>query len=79
MGRAGGGRAGGGGGCEGPKRISYPVTRAYTHKMLLFSYSLLGNEPMSGSRFSSFLHILPLKQYKCRISIKSMKTKIILY
>ncbi len=81
----GGGWAGRGGACragrgrEGRKRISYPVTRAYTHKSLLFSYSLLGNEPMSGSHFSSFLHILPLKQYKCRISIKSMKTKIILH
>ncbi len=74
-----GGGPGGGGGREGRKRISYPVTRAYTHKILLFSYSLLGNEPISGSHFSSFLHILPLKQYKGRISIKSMITKIILY
>ena len=67
------------GGREGRKRISYPVTKAYTHKILLFSYSLLGNKPISGSHFSSFLHILPIKQYKYRISIKSMKTKIILY
>jgi hypothetical protein len=65
-----GGVLGGGGGREGRegrKRISYPVTRAYTHKILLFSYSLLGNEPICGSLFSSFLHILPLKQYKGRI------------
>ncbi len=47
-----GGRAGLGGGPEGRKRISYPVTRAYKHKILQFSYSLLGNEPMSGSHFS---------------------------
>jgi hypothetical protein len=53
----------GGGGREGRKRSSYPVTRAYTHKILQFSYSLLGNEPIRGSHFSSFLHILPLKQY----------------
>ena len=53
-GRVGGGRAGGGGGRVGRKRISYPVTRAYAHKILLFSYSLLGNEPISGSHFSSF-------------------------
>jgi hypothetical protein len=68
-GRAGWG-GGRGGGREGRKIISYPVTRAYTHEILLFSYSLLGNEPISGSHFSSFLHILPLKQYKGRISIK---------
>ncbi len=67
---AGGGRAGrgvggqaGGGGPERPKRVSYPVNRAYTHKILQFSYSLLGNEPIRGSHFSSFLHILPLKKY----------------
>ncbi len=53
----------GGGGRERRKRASYPVNRAYTHKILLFSYSLLGNEPIKGSHFSSFLHILPLKQY----------------
>ena len=40
-----------------------PCNRAYTHKILQFSYSLLGNEPIRGSHFSSFLHILPLKQY----------------
>jgi hypothetical protein len=57
-GRAGWGVGGpGGGGREGHKCISYPVTRAYTHKILQFSYSLLGNEPISGSHFSSFLHI----------------------
>ncbi len=77
MGREGGRREGGR--REGRKHILYPVTRAYTHKILLFSYSLQGNEPISGSHFSSFLHILPLKQYKGRISIKSMKTKIILH
>ena len=54
-GPGGGGRAGGG--RERRKRVSYPVNRAYTHKILQFSYSLLGNEPISGSHFSSFLHI----------------------
>jgi hypothetical protein len=67
--RAGGGGPGGGwgagrgGGRERRKRASYPVNRAYTHKILPFSYSLLGNEPIRGSHFSSFLHIWPLKQY----------------
>jgi hypothetical protein len=27
-------------------------------------FLLLDNEPISGSHFSSFLYILPLKQYK---------------
>jgi hypothetical protein len=62
-GRVGGGGPGGGGGRERRKRASYPVNRAYTHKILQFSYSLLGNEPIRGSNFSNFLHILPLKQY----------------
>jgi hypothetical protein len=80
-GRGVGGRAGGGGGGgrERRKRASHPVNRAYTHKILQFSYSLLGNEPIRGSHFSSFLHILPLKQYNGLISIKRIKTKIILY
>ena len=56
-----GGRAGGG--RERRKRASHPVNRAYTHQILQFSYFLLGNEPIKGSHFSSFLHILPLKQY----------------
>ena len=64
---------------EGYQRVLYPVNRAYTCQIFSFSYSLLGNEPIGGSHFSSFLHILPLKQYKGRISIKSMKMKIILY
>ncbi len=64
---------------EGYQRILYPVSRAYTYQIFSFSYSLLGNEPISGSHFSGFLHILPLKQYKGWISIKSMKMKIILY
>ncbi len=63
-GRAGRGwGAGRGGRRERRKRASYPVNRAYTHKILQFSYFLLGNEPIRGSHFSSFLHILPLKQY----------------
>ena len=55
--------AGRGGGRERRKRASHPVNRAYTHQILQFSYFLLGNEPIRGSHFSSFLHILPLKQY----------------
>ncbi len=38
----------------------------------------MDNEPISGSHFSSFLHILPLKLYNGWISMKSMKTQIIL-
>ncbi len=63
---------------EGYQRVLHPVNRAYTCQIFSFSYSL-GNEPISGSHFSSFLLILPLKQYKGWISIKSLKTKIILY
>ncbi len=77
--RGGGGGLGGGGGHERRKHASHPVNRAYTHQILQFSYFLLGNEPIRGSHFSSFLQILPLKQYKGWISIKSIKTKIILY
>ena len=58
MGRAGGGGPGGGGRRERRKRGSHPVNRAYTHNILQFSYFLLGNEPIRGSHFSSFLHIL---------------------
>ncbi len=60
-GRGVGGRAGGR--RERHKRASHPVNRAYTHNILQFSYFILGNEPIRGSHFSSFLHILPLKQY----------------
>jgi hypothetical protein len=67
-GQAGGAGRGGGGGRGGG--LGGRKFRAYTHEILLFSYSLLGNEPISRSHFSSFLHILPLKQYKGRISIK---------
>ena len=77
-GRAGGGGPGGGG-CERRKCVSHPENRAYTHQILQFSYFLPGNEPIRGSHFSSFQHILPLKQYNGWISIKSIKTKIILY
>jgi hypothetical protein len=59
----GGWGAGRGGGRERRKRASHPVNRAYTYQILQFSYFLLGNEPIRGSHFSSFLHILPLKQY----------------
>ncbi len=55
------------------------LNTVYTHNILQFSYFLLGNEPIRGSHFSSFLHILSLKQYNGWISIKSIKTKIILY
>ncbi len=41
-------------------------------------FFFLDNEPISGSYFSSFLHILPLKQYNGLISMKSMKNLIIL-
>ncbi len=51
-----GGRAGGR--RERHKRASHPVNRAYTHNILQFSYFLLGNEPIRGSHFSSFLHVL---------------------
>jgi len=40
-------------------------------------FFLLDKEPNSGSHSSSFLHILPLKQYNGWISMKSMRTKII--
>jgi hypothetical protein len=33
----------------------------YKHKIFTFCFLLLDNEPISGSIFSSFLHILPLK------------------
>jgi hypothetical protein len=49
---------GGGGRRERRKRASHPVNRAYTHNILQFSYFLLGNEPIRGSHFSSFLLIL---------------------
>ncbi len=39
---------------EGSQRILYPVSRAYTCQIFSFSYSLLGNEPISRSHFSSF-------------------------
>ncbi len=39
---------------------------------------LTGWEPISGFHFSSFLHILPRKQYNGWISMKSMKRQIIL-
>ncbi len=38
----------------GRKRISYPVTRAYTHEILLFSYFPRDKESISGPHFSSF-------------------------
>jgi hypothetical protein len=60
---------------EGSQWILYPVSRAYTCQIFSFSYSLLGNEPISGSHFSSFLRILPLTN-KGRISIKSLKKKL---
>jgi hypothetical protein len=47
-----------GGRRERRKRASHPVNRAYTHNILKFSYFLLGNEPIRGSHFSSFLNIL---------------------
>jgi hypothetical protein len=62
-GLGGGWEAGRGDRHERRKRASYKVNRAYTHKILQFSYFLLGNEPIRGSHFSRFLHILPLKQY----------------
>ncbi len=74
-GLGGGWGAGLGGGRERRKRASHPVNRAYTHKILQFSYSLQGNEPIRGSHSSSFLHILPLKQYNGCISIKSIKNE----
>jgi hypothetical protein len=42
----------------------HPVTMAYKHQILTVSFLLLDNEPIRGSHFFSFLHILPLKQYK---------------
>ncbi len=62
-GPGGGWGAGRGGRRERRKRASHPVNRAYTHNILQFSYFLLGNEPIRGPYFSSFLYILPLKQY----------------
>ena len=35
-----------------------------TCQILTVRFLILDNEPISGSHFSSFLHILPLKQYK---------------
>ncbi len=54
-----GGTGWAGGRRERRKRASHPVNRAYTHNILQFSYFLLGNEPIRGSQFSSFLHVLP--------------------
>ena len=62
---------------EGYQRVLYPVNRAYTCQFFSFSYSLLGNEPISGSHFSSFLHILPLKQYNgWKFQRKAWKDKL---
>jgi hypothetical protein len=47
-------------------------------KFWRFWFLLLDNAPISGSNFSSFLHILPLEQYKGWLSMKSKKTQIIL-
>jgi hypothetical protein len=58
IGPGGGWGAGREGGRERRKRASHPVNRAYTHNILQFSYFLLDNEPIRGSHFSSFLHIL---------------------
>ncbi len=64
---------------EGFQQISYPVSRAYTMQNSEVWFHSLDDEPIRGSHFSSFLHILPLKLHNCWISMKSMKTQIILH
>ncbi len=63
---------------EGLQGISYPVSRAYTMQNSEVWFLSLDDEPIRGSHFSSFVHILHLKQYNGWISMKSMKTQIIL-
>ena len=49
---------------EGHMQDSPPVSGDITFQIFTVWFLLLDNEPISGSHFSSFLHILPLKQYK---------------
>jgi hypothetical protein len=51
--------------------VSYPVSRAYKCKVWFLS---LDEEPISGSHFSSFLHILPLNNLKMNFNEKDEKT-----
>ncbi len=60
---------------KGQERISYPVSRAHKCKFEVW-FLWLDNEPISGAYFSTFLHILPLKQSNGWISMKSMKRQI---
>jgi hypothetical protein len=48
---------------EGCKGISYPVTKACTMQNSEVWFLSLDDEPIRVYHFSSFLHILPLKQY----------------
>ena len=63
---------------EGFQGTSYPVTRAYTMQNFEVWFLSLDDEPIRGSHFSSFLHILPLNQYNGWISMKSMKRQFFL-
>ncbi len=59
-------------------QYSSPVSGDRKCQILTVWFLLLDDEPISRSHFSSVLHILPLKQYKGLISMKSMKTQIFL-
>ncbi len=60
-----------------PLFFSYPVSRAYKHQILPFSYLLQDIEPICGSHFPSFFHILPLQKYKDWFSTKGDQTKLL--
>jgi hypothetical protein len=55
---------------DGQEQFSYPVSMAYICKNSDVWFLSLNNEPISGSHFSCFLHILPLKQYNGGILMK---------
>ncbi len=61
---------------EGFQRISNPVSRAYTMQHLKLLFLSLDDEPIRVSHLSSFIRILPLKQYNDSISMKSIKHKL---
>jgi hypothetical protein len=61
---------------EGHTQDSSPVSGDRTYQIVIVWFLLLDKEPISGSHFSSFLHFLPLKQYKGWFSMKSIKHKL---
>ncbi len=48
---------------EEHKQASSPVSDDSKCQIFTVWFLILDNEPISGSHFSSFLHIFPLKQY----------------